>query len=190
MTKPILVETSARHVHLSIEDLYTLFGNGYELRNKKDLSQPGQFASFERVDIIGPKKTITGVTVLGPVRKVTQVEISLTDARSIGIIAPIRESGDLEDTPSCTLAGPVGTVVIPGGVIVAKRHIHMTFADAKEYGVKDKDIVSVKLSSNGRETVFGDTVVRVSENFSLAMHIDTDEANAVGGMVTEGEIIR
>ncbi|HHV51535.1 MAG TPA: phosphate propanoyltransferase [Clostridiales bacterium] len=176
----VLIETSARHIHLSREDLDTLFGEGYELTNKKDLSQPGQFACFERVDVVGPKKTIKGVTILGPVRPATQVELSMTDARSIGITAPVRESGDIAGSAGCKLIGPKGEVEIKEGVIIAKRHIHMTPKDAEEFGLKDKDVVSVKVDTDERSLIFGDVVVRVSDKFSLAMHIDTDEANAAG----------
>ncbi len=189
--KQFIVETSARHVHVTKEDLETLFGEGYELHVKKMLSQPGQFASEERVDVVGPKKTLANVSILGPVRSATQVELSLTDARSIGVTAPIRESGDIEGSGACKLVGPKGEVEISQGVIAAKRHIHMTPADAAEYGVADKDVVSVKVETNGRSLVFGDVVVRVSEKFALAMHIDTDESNAacaVNG--TMGEIVK
>lgn len=190
MSKPILIETSARHIHVSEADLATLFGEGYTLTKKKDLSQPGQFACEERVRVIGPKGEFKAVSILGPTRPASQLEISLTDARSIGIQAMIRESGDIEGTYGCKLVGPCGEVEIDKGVIAAKRHIHMTPEDAAEYGVTDKQIVSVKISGTGRETIFGDVVVRVSEKFALAMHIDTDESNAAGctpGMT--GEII-
>ncbi len=189
MSKPILVETSARHVHVTAADLETLFGAGYALTPKKDLSQPGQFACEERVDIVGPKRTLSGVSILGPVRPATQVELSLTDARSIGVAAPVRESGDIAGSGACKIVGPKGEVEITEGVIAAKRHIHMTPADAAEYGVEDKQIVCVKVESDGRSLVFGDVVVRVSPKFSLAMHIDTDESNAAGG-VKEGTIIK
>lgn len=187
--KKILVETSARHVHVTQEDLEILFGKGYQLTHKKDLSQPGQFASNERVTVVGAKKEIPNVSILGPVRSATQVELSLTDARSAGIQALVRESGDIADTSGCKLVGPCGEVEIKEGVIAAKRHIHMTPADAKEFGVEDKQVVSVKVESNGRSLVFGDVVCRVSDQYALAMHIDTDEANACGG-ATEGEIIK
>ena len=190
MAKQLLVETSARHVHVSREHLDILFGKGYELTVKKELSQPGQFACTERVDVVGSKKTLSGVSILGPVRSATQVELSLTDARSIGVNAPIRESGDIAGTGSCKLVGPCGEVELTEGVIAAKRHIHMTKADAAEYGVADKDIVSVKVDSADRSLVFGDVVVRVSDSYALAMHIDTDESNAAGcvpGMM--GEVI-
>ena len=188
--KQFIVETSARHVHVSQADLETLFGAGYQLTPKKDLSQPGQYACAERVDVVGPKKTLTGVSILGPVRKETQVEISLTDARSIGVSAPIRESGDTAGSGACKLVGPCGEVELAQGVIAAKRHIHMTPADAAEMDVKDKDIVCVKVETDGRTTIFGDVVVRVNENFALAMHIDTDESNAAAcGRAQMGEIV-
>ena len=189
--KNFIVETSARHVHVTQQDLETLFGKGYELKVKKMLSQPGQYACEERVDVVGPKKTLTGVSILGPVRNATQVEISLTDARSIGVAAPIRESGDIEGSGACKLVGPAGEVEISQGVIAAKRHIHMTPADAAEYGVADKDVVCVKVETEGRTTIFGDVVVRVSDKFALAMHIDTDEANAAAcaGEIT-GRIVK
>ena len=188
MAMNVLVETSARHIHLSQEHLEILFGKGYELTKKKDLSQPGQYACAERVDVVGPKKTLPGVSILGPVRPATQVELSLTDARSIGVVAPIRESGDIAGSGACKLVGPCGEVEIAEGVIAAKRHIHMTTADAAEMGLVDKQIVSVKIASEGRETIYGDVVVRVSDKFALAMHIDTDESNAAcAGSV--GEIV-
>ena len=190
MAKQFIVETSARHVHVSQADLETLFGAGYQLTPKKDLSQPGQYACAERVDVVGPKKTLTGVSILGPVRKETQVEISLTDARSIGVSAPIRESGDTAGSGACKLVGPCGEVELAQGVIAAKRHIHMTPADAAEMDVKDKDVVCVKVETDGRNTIFGDVVVRVNENFALAMHIDTDESNAAAcGRNQMGEIV-
>ena len=188
--KQFIVETSARHVHVSQADLETLFGAGYQLTPKKDLSQPGQYACAERVDVVGPKKTLTGVSILGPVRKESQVEISLTDARSIGVSAPIRESGDTAGSGACKLVGPCGEVELAQGVIAAKRHIHMTPADAAEMDVKDKDVVCVKVETDGRNTIFGDVVVRVNENFALAMHIDTDESNAAAcGRNQMGEIV-
>lgn len=179
MSKKFIVETSARHVHVTQEHLEILFGKGYELTKKKDLSQPGQFACEERVTIVGTKKELAGVSILGPVRPVTQVELSATDARSIGIPAPVRESGDVAGSGACKIVGPCGEVEISEGVIVAKRHIHLTPADAEEMGVKDKDIVWVKLDTDGRKAILGDVVVRVSEKFAPAMHIDTDESNAV-----------
>lgn len=190
MSKKFIVETSARHVHVTQEDFEKLFGKGAELTHKKDLSQPGQFACEERVTVVGPKKELANVSILGPVRPETQVELSATDARSIGISAPVRESGDLDGSGACKIVGPCGEVEISQGVIVAKRHIHMTPADAKEFGVKDKQIVSVKIESAERTAVLCDTVVRVSEKYALAMHIDTDESNAVGASREQtGEII-
>ncbi|NLK38926.1 MAG: phosphate propanoyltransferase [Clostridiales bacterium] len=177
MGKKVLVETSARHVHLSAEDLEILFGKGAALTPKKDLSQPGQFACHERVNLVGPKKTIPNVIILGPVRPNTQVEISYTDARTLGINAPLRESGDTAGSAGCTIVGPAGEVEISEGVIVAKRHLHITPEDAEAFGLSDKQIIKVKIDSE-RTTVFDDIVVRVSPKFSTAMHIDTDESNA------------
>lgn len=176
----ILVEISARHLHLSEQDLKTLFGENAALTPKKDLSQPGQFACEERVTVVGPKKEIKGVSVLGPVRPRTQIEVSLTDARSLGIIPPIRESGDLNGSASCKLVGPVGEVELTEGLVVAKRHIHLDPKTAEQFGLSDKQVVSVKVDTDARSTVFGDVVVRVHPNFAPAMHIDTDEANAAG----------
>ena len=185
MANKVLVETSARHVHVTREALNILFGEGYELTVKKMLSQPGQYASAERIDVVGPKKTLSGVSILGPVRPETQVELSLTDA------APVRESGQIAGSGACKLVGPKGEVEISEGVIVAKRHIHMTKADAAEFGVVDKQIVSVKVDSADRSLIFGDVVVRVSDSYALAMHIDTDEANAAGmAPGTMGEVIK
>lgn len=187
----VLVETSARHVHLSKETIEVLFGEGYELTKKKDLSQPGQYACEERVVVVGPKKELAGVSILGPARKADQVELSATDARSIGLPISIKESGDLAGTPGCKLVGPKGEVEIKEGVIVAKRHIHMTTKDAQEAGVENGQVVSVKVESADRSLIFGDVVVRVRDDFALAMHIDTDESNA-GSIApgTLGEIIK
>ena len=180
MKKEVLVEISARHVHVSEKDLEILFGAGYKLTPKKDLSQPGQFACEERVTVVGSKRELKGVSILGPCRKATQVELSLTDARSIGVAAPIRESGDVAGSGACKLVGPCGEVELTEGVIAAKRHIHMTPEDAEKYGIKDTQIVSVKIPTEGRALVFGDVVARVSPSYALAMHLDTDEANAAG----------
>lgn len=180
MSKNFIVETSARHVHVTQEALETLFGKGYQLTKKKDLSQPGQFACEERVTIVGPKKELPGVSILGPVRPETQVELSATDARSIGIAAPIRESADIAGSGACKIVGPCGEIEISEGVIVAKRHIHLTPADAEELGVQDKQIVWVKVETPERSAVLGDVVCRVSPNYARAMHIDTDESNAIG----------
>lgn len=191
MSKKFIVETSARHVHLTQEHLEALFGKGATLTHKKELSQPGQFACEERVTIVGPKRELAGVSILGPVRPATQVELSATDARSIGVDAPIRESGDIAGSGACKIIGSKGEIEISEGVIVAKRHIHLTPADAEELGVKDKEIVWVKLDTDGRKAIFGDVVVRVSEKFARAMHIDTDESNAVSAPRSlEGEIVK
>ena len=176
--KEFIVETSARHIHLSREAVDVLFGEGYELTNKKDLSQPGQFACAEKLVVVGPKGTLKA-SILGPTRPASQVEISLTDARSIGVVAPIRESGDIAGTGACKLVNPENgnEYELTEGVIAAKRHIHLTPEAAADLGVSDKEIVSVKIDSE-RSTIFGDVVVRVSEKFAPAMHIDTDESNA------------
>lgn len=179
MEKTVLIETSARHVHVTKETLEILFGAGYQLTKKKDLSQPGQFACEERVQVIGTKGSFPAVSILGPERPENQVEISASDARSIGVVAPVRESGDIAGSGACKLVGPKGEVELKEGVIVAKRHIHMTPEDAENYGVQDKQVVSVEIKSAERSLVFGDTVVRVSPKYALAMHIDTDESNAV-----------
>ena len=177
--KEVLVETSARHIHLSEEAVEVLFGKGYQLTKKKDLSQPGQFACAEKLDVVGPKGKVKA-SILGPTRPASQVELSLTDARSIGVTAPIRESGDIAGSGACKLVNPEtgAELELTEGVIAAKRHIHLTPEVAKEIGVTDKQIVSVKLGTEERATIFGDVVIRVSEKFAPAMHIDTDEANA------------
>jgi len=190
MERKIFVETSARHVHLSQDDLEALFGKGYSLTPKKYLSQPDQFASEERVNISGPKGEIKNVVILGPVRKSTQVEVSLTDARTLGITVPVRESGDTAGSAACTISGPKGSITLSEGVIAAKRHIHLAPDEAAVFGLSDKQVVQVKLTSKGRSLVFGDVVVRVSDRFAAAMHIDTDEANAAGlSGAVYGEII-
>lgn len=191
MSNKILIETSARHIHVSAEALEVLFGKGAQLTKKKDLSQPGQYACEERVTIVGPKKQLANVSILGPVRPATQVELSATDARSIGVPVVIRESGDIAGTPGCKIIGPAGEIEISEGVIVAQRHIHMIPETAEKLGLKNKDVVWVKAETEDRTAVLGDVVVRVSENFADAMHIDTDESNAIcaaPGMF--GEIIK
>ncbi len=191
MSNKVLVETSARHVHLTNEHIEVLFGKGATLTHKKDLSQPGQFACQERVTLVGPKKSIENVIILGPARPATQVEVSLTDARTLGVSAPVRESGDIAGSGACKIVGPCGEVEISEGVIAAKRHIHFTPEEAAVAGVEDKQIVSVKIDSADRSTIFGDVVVRVSPKFSAAMHIDTDEANAACAFgECYGEIIK
>ena len=192
--KKVIVETSARHIHLSREAVVVLFGAGYELTKKKDLSQPGQYACAEKLTVVGPKGSIKA-SILGPTRPASQVEISLTDARSIGVSAPIRESGDVGGSGACKLVNPENgaELELAEGVIAAKRHIHLTPEAAAEMGVADKEIVSVKIDSDSeRTTIFGDVVVRVSEKFAPAMHIDTDEANAAfnAGAPVYGEIVK
>lgn len=191
MNNKVIVETSARHVHLTKEHVDILFGEGHGLTFKKDLSQPGQFACEERVSIVGPKNTIKNVIVLGPERKASQVEVSLTDARTLGVNAPVRESGDVANSGACKLVGPCGEVELTEGVIAAKRHIHFTPDEAAEANVSDKEIVMVKVVSDGRATIFDDVVVRVHPNFAAAMHIDTDESNAAMAFgQIYGEIIK
>ena len=180
MEKKILVETSARHVHLTEADVETLLGKGNALTVKKMLSQPGQFASNERITLDGPKNSISNVLILGPTRSATQVEISLTDARALGVSVPVRESGDIKGSAGVKLVGPAGEVELTEGAIAAKRHIHLDPATAEELGVTDKQIVSTKIETTGRSIIFGDVVVRVNANFAPAVHIDTDEANAAG----------
>ena len=181
MKNEVVVEISARHVHVSQEHLEALFGKGYELTVKKMLSQPGQYACEERVRVVGTKGEFPAVSILGPVRPATQVELSLTDARSIGVAAPVRESGDIAGSGACKLVGPAGEVELTEGVMAAKRHIHATTKDAEEMGLENGEIVSVEIpTANDRALTFGDVVVRVSDSYALAMHIDTDEANAAG----------
>lgn len=176
--KEFIIETSARHVHVTKETLEVLFGKGAVLEVKKMLSQPGQFASNQKVKVVGPKGELN-CSILGPERKENQVEVSLSDARTLGVVAPIRESGDVAGSAPCKLVGPAGEVELKEGVIVAKRHVHMTPTDAEEFGVKNGQIVNVKVTSEtGRSLIFGDTVIRVSPTYALAMHVDTDESNA------------
>ena len=189
--KQILVETSARHIHVNQETLEILCGKGAKLEVKAMLSQPGQFVSTTRLDLVGPKRSITGVSILGPVRKDNQVEVSLTDARTLGVSAPVRESGDVKGSAPIKVVGPCGEVELSEGLIVAKRHIHMTPEDAKEFGVENGQIVKVSTGREGRKVIFDDVVIRVRDDFKLTMHIDTDESNA--GMCSGeiyGEIIK
>ena len=184
-----IVEISARHIHVTDEQLEILYGAGHELTVKKYLSQPGQFVSEEKLTIVGPKSELKA-SILGPTRKAAQVELSLTDARALGVEAMIRESGDIAGTTGIKLVGPAGEIELSEGVIAAKRHIHMTPADAEKYGVENGQIVAVKVETPERSLVFGDTVVRVRDDFALAMHIDTDEGNAAGIKGSaEGEIV-
>ena len=185
-----IVETSARHAHISKEHLEILFGKDAELVIKKMLSQPGQYASEQKIEVVGPKGSMK-MTILGPVRKETQIEVSLTDARSLGISAPIRESGDIAGSGACKIVGPCGEVELKEGVIAAKRHIHATTSDASALGVKNGDIVKVEVNTSGRSLIYGDVVVRVSDSYALAMHIDTDEANAAAcSGVVYGRIVK
>lgn len=175
----IMIEGSGRHVHLSQADLEVLFGDGFQLEVRKELSQPGQFATFQKVDVVGPKGTLKGVTVLGPCRKESQVEVSFTDARALGLNPKIRESGMLDGTDGCTLIGPAGEVTLGKGLIVAKRHIHMTPETAEHYHIADKEILQVRVEGE-RAMVFDEVVARVSASYADAMHIDYDEMNAAG----------
>lgn len=190
MSDKILVEVSARHIHVSQEDLEVLFGQGHQLTPKKELSQPGQFAAEEKVTVVGPRGELK-MTILGPVRKASQIEVSFTEARTLGVSAPLRESGDTSGSAGIKLVGPAGEIELTEGVIVAKRHIHMLPEEAEKFGVKNGEIVNVQINTEGRSLVFGDTVVRVREDFALAMHIDTDEANAAGiSGSAEGVIVK
>ena len=185
-----IVEISARHIHVTDEQVELLFGKGHQLTVKKELSQLGQFVCMERVTLVGPKGELKA-SILGPTRKAAQVELSLTDARTLGVEAMIRESGNIAGTNGIKVVGPEGEMELTEGLIAAKRHIHMTNADAQNYGVKNGDIVSVKVDTPERSVVFGDTVVRVRDDFSLAMHIDTDEGNAAGiAGSAMGEIVK
>lgn len=175
----IIIEGSARHVHVTREDLETLFGAGYRLHNKRELSQPGEFLSEEKVRVEGPRGAIDRISILGPERKATQVELSLTDARVLGLTPPIRESGQLAGSAGCRVVGPAGAVELTEGAIIAKRHVHVTPEDAEAYGLKNRDIVSVRVEGE-RALTFGEVVVRVSPTFCTRMHLDFDEMNAAG----------
>jgi putative phosphotransacetylase len=177
---PITVGISARHLHVSPEHLAVLFGPGYELTVYKELSQPGQYAAQETVDLVTEKGSFKKVRILGPTRKATQVEIALTDAMKLGVAPPVRDSGDIKASPGLTIVGPKGEVKLAEGVIAACRHIHMTPADAAAYGVKDKDVVKVRVGGDSRCLVFDKVLIRVNDSFRLEMHLDTDEGNAAG----------
>ncbi len=184
------VAVSARHVHLDTETLEHLFGPGYTLTVLKELSQPGQFAANETVTVVGPKGRLEDVRVLGPLRARNQIELSTTDAYTIGVSAPVRQSGDVAGSAAVTLEGPAGVVDLSEGAVCAWRHLHMTPEDAERFGVSDKDLVEVAIDSAGRDLVFGDVMVRVSSKYASEMHIDTDEANAAGvGRGTEGALV-
>ena len=178
MSEKVLVEVSARHLHLCQQDLETLFGKGAQLHPRRELSQPGQYVCEERVEIAGPKGSLKGVSVLGPLRPATQVEVSLTDARALGIAVPVRESGVLDGSAGCTIIGPAGKVELRQGLIAAKRHIHISPEDAKKQGVRDKEVIQLKINTPERSCTFGDVVVRVNDDFNTSMHVDTDEAHA------------
>jgi putative phosphotransacetylase len=173
------VGISNKHLHLSEADLAALFGAGHKLTVKKELKQPGQYAAEEVVDIVGPKGTLKGIRVLGPTRKESQVELAMTDARGLGLTLPVRESGVLDGSPGVKLIGPAGEVELAKGAIIALRHIHLSPAQAKEAGVKDKDLVKVKASSS-RPVIFEDVLMRAGDAHTREMHVDTDEGNAAG----------
>ncbi|WP_261300646.1 phosphate propanoyltransferase [Paenibacillus andongensis] len=177
-SKPsVPIGVSARHAHLSKEHLAALFGNGYELTKKADLSQPGQFAANETVLIVGPRGSIERVRILGPVRGATQVEVSITDSVKLGVQAPLRESGDTQGSAPVTIVGPKGSIHVSEGLIIAHAHIHMTPEDAAQFGVENGEVVQVKTKGK-RAVTFENVLIRVSERYKLEMHIDTDEANA------------
>lgn len=186
MKTELPIALSNRHIHLSQEDLNILFGNDYELTKIKDLSQPGQYACDEKVDTVGPKGTIKGVRILGPVRGVTQFELSVSDAFTLGVKPMVKNSGDIDGTPGVKLIGPKGEVELKEGVIVAARHIHMHTSDGKDFGVADKDVVSIKVGGE-RGLVFNNVLVRVSDSYALEMHVDVEEGNAAG--VKNGNLV-
>ncbi len=186
MKNQLPIAMSNKHLHVSQKDLEVLFGEGYELTQMKDLSQPGQFASEEKVDIQGGRGTLKGVRILGPVRPDTQIEVSMSDAFSLGVECMLRDSGDIEGTPGVTIIGPKGEVKIDKGVIVASRHIHMHTQDGEDFGVKDKDKVSIEVPGE-RGLVFNNVLVRVGDNYKLEMHVDMEEGNAAG--IKNGDIV-
>ncbi|MEL7646580.1 MAG: phosphate propanoyltransferase [Sedimentibacter sp.] len=180
MSFQVTVGLSNKHVHLSKEHINILYGEGHELTCIKDLSQPGQYACDEKVDLVGPKGTLKGVRILGPARPETQVEISMADGFALGLKdVPVRDSGNTTGTPGLKLVGPCGEVELEKGVIVASRHIHMHTTDAEKFGVKDKDVVSVKVGGQ-RGLTFDNVLIRVSDSFALDMHLDVEEGNAAG----------
>ena len=176
----IPIEISARHVHLSQHLVDILFGERYELKPARTLSQPTEFLAGERVDIVGPREIIHNVAILGPTREHTQVEISLTDARKLGLNPPVRESGHHEGSVGCRLVGPKGEYDLEGGVIIAARHLHLNEEEATKLSVKNGDRIKVKVKNSSRPVIFEDTIVRVKDSFHLSMHLDTDEGNAAG----------
>lgn len=186
MKKELPIALSNRHIHLSQKDLNILFGSGYELTKFRELSQPGQYACDEKVDVVGPKGTIKGVRIIGPIRPNTQFELSVSDAFALGVKPIVRNSGDVEGTPGAKLIGPKGEVEIEEGVLVAARHIHMNTSDGEKFGVADKDVVSIKVDGE-RGLIFNNVIVRVSDKFALEMHIDVEEGNAAG--VKNGQLV-
>lgn len=190
MANTVIIEGSGRHIHVTREALDVLFGKGFELDQKKMLSQPGQFASSCKVTVTGPKGSLT-LSILGPCRKVNQVELSFTDARSLGLDCPVRESGVLAGSPGCTVTGPNGSLELTEGCIIAKRHIHLTPEDAAKFGVADKEIVQVKVGGD-RALIFDEVVCRVSPDYATFMHVDYDEINAASlfGKNPTGEVIK
>jgi len=187
--KTVVIEGSGKHCHVTRETLDTLFGEGFELEVKKMLSQPTQFATPHRITVEGPKGS-TQLMIVGPCRASDQVELSITDARALGFDCPIRESGDVKGSPGCKLIGPKGEVDIAEGVIVAKRHVHLTPEDAKKFGISDKQIVTVKVDGS-RSLIFDEVVARVNPEFATFMHVDYDEINAaaIAGENVVGEIL-
>lgn len=183
MKVPIAV--SARHAHLSPATLRKLFGDACELHVHEWLSQPGQFAARESVSLVGPRGRLDGVRLIGPPRETDQLEVSRSDGYQLGVMAPVRDSGDVEGTPGVRVVGPAGSVDLPSGVITARRHIHMNPEEARQFGLHDGQVVSVKIDSEGRDVIFGDVAVRVDPAFKLQLHLDTDEANAAG--VSDGD---
>lgn len=190
MANTVIIEGSGRHIHVSRETLDVLFGKGFELDQKKMLSQPGQFASSCKVTVTGPKGSLS-MSILGPCRKADQVELSFTDARTLGLDCPVRESGVLAGSPGCTVTGPNGSVELTEGCIIAKRHIHLTPEDAEKFGVADKEIVCVKVGGD-RALIFDEVICRVSPSYATFMHVDYDEINAASlfGKDPVGEIIK
>lgn len=180
------IALSNRHLHLSREHIDVLFGKGHELTKSKDLSQPGQFACEEKVDVVGPKGTLKGLRVLGPERKQTQIEVSLADARALGVVSPVRDSGDLKGSPGATLIGPAGEVVLEEGIIVASRHIHMSMEDAERFGVKDMELVDVQ-TTGPRAVCYNNVLIRANPNYALEMHVDLEEGNGAG--VANGDLV-
>jgi putative phosphotransacetylase len=184
----VVIEGSGRHLHVTREALDVLYGKGFELEVKKYLSQPGEFATNQKVDLVGPKGTIKGVSILGPCRRVTQIELALTDARTLGLNPPIRESGDIAGSAPVTLVGPAGTLELTEGAIIAKRHLHMTAEDGDKYAIKDKEIVQIKVGGD-RGMIFDEVVARVSDKYATFVHFDYDEMNAANGE-TKGIVIK